>query len=130
MSAKIHRDQTEPQAPLEGFRNRSRRRGRAAPRAGALETDRLDVVPACAVAFSMEPANPRDSRCLAPWIERGTRWRAPRLPLQRETATRAGRFGRPDEIAETAATALFLASDTASFFHGQVLGPNSGAHMG
>jgi 3-oxoacyl-[acyl-carrier protein] reductase len=44
-----------------------------------------------------------------------------------EMAIPAGRFGRPEEIA---ATAVFLASDAASFFHGQVLGPNGGAHMG
>ncbi len=47
--------------------------------------------------------------------------------LEMERAIPAGRFGRPEEIA---ATAVFLASDAASFFHGQVLGPNGGAHMG
>jgi 3-oxoacyl-[acyl-carrier protein] reductase len=46
--------------------------------------------------------------------------------LERERAIPARRVGRPDEIA---AAALFLASDQASFFYGQVLGPNGGAHM-
>ncbi|MFN8989608.1 MAG: SDR family NAD(P)-dependent oxidoreductase, partial [Betaproteobacteria bacterium] len=46
--------------------------------------------------------------------------------LAREQAIPAGRVGRPGEIA---ATAVFLASEAASFFHGQVLGPNGGAHM-
>ncbi len=46
--------------------------------------------------------------------------------LAREQAIPAGRVGRPEEIA---ATAVFLASEAASFFHGQVLGPNGGAHM-
>ncbi|MFN8908161.1 MAG: SDR family NAD(P)-dependent oxidoreductase, partial [Betaproteobacteria bacterium] len=40
--------------------------------------------------------------------------------LAREQAIPAGRVGRPGEIA---ATAVFLASEAASFFHGQVLGP-------
>jgi 3-oxoacyl-[acyl-carrier protein] reductase len=47
--------------------------------------------------------------------------------LARESAIPAGRVGRPEEIA---ATALFLASPAASFFYGQILGPNGGAHMG
>jgi 3-oxoacyl-[acyl-carrier protein] reductase len=46
--------------------------------------------------------------------------------LEREKAIPAGRVGRPEEIA---ATAVFLASDDASFFYGQVLGPNGGACM-
>jgi 3-oxoacyl-[acyl-carrier protein] reductase len=46
--------------------------------------------------------------------------------LEREKAIPAQRIGRPEEIA---ATALFLASDEASFFYGQVLGPNGGACM-
>lgn len=48
-------------------------------------------------------------------------WRAKEMdiPLQR--------FGEPEEIA---ATALFLASDMARFYCGQVLGPNGGALMG
>jgi 3-oxoacyl-[acyl-carrier protein] reductase len=47
-------------------------------------------------------------------------WRAKEMdiPLQR--------FGEPEEIA---ATALFLASDMARFYCGQVLGPNGGALM-
>jgi 3-oxoacyl-[acyl-carrier protein] reductase len=40
--------------------------------------------------------------------------------------TPAGRLGTP---AEVAATALFLASDDASFFVGQVLAPNGGIYM-
>ena len=48
------------------------------------------------------------------------------LVLERERAIPAQRVGRPEEIA---ATALFLASDEASFFYGQVLGPNGGAFM-
>jgi len=46
--------------------------------------------------------------------------------LEAERAIPAGRVGRPEEIA---AVAVFLASDQASFFYGQVLGPNGGAHM-
>ena len=48
------------------------------------------------------------------------------LVLERERAIPAQRVGRPEEIA---ATALFLASDEASFFYGQVLGANGGAFM-
>ncbi len=47
--------------------------------------------------------------------------------LTQERAIPAARVGRPIEIATAA---LFLASDLASFFYGQVLGPNGGAHMG
>jgi 3-oxoacyl-[acyl-carrier protein] reductase len=46
--------------------------------------------------------------------------------LERERAIPAGRIGRPEEVA---AAALFLASDQASFFYGQVLAPNGGAYM-
>jgi 3-oxoacyl-[acyl-carrier protein] reductase len=46
--------------------------------------------------------------------------------LEQEKAIPAGRIGEPEEIA---ATALFLASDLASFYYGQVLGPNGGAVM-
>jgi 3-oxoacyl-[acyl-carrier protein] reductase len=46
--------------------------------------------------------------------------------LAEESAIPARRVGRPEEIA---ATALFLASDLASFYHGQMLGPNGGAYM-
>jgi 3-oxoacyl-[acyl-carrier protein] reductase len=47
--------------------------------------------------------------------------------LQRERAIPAGRVGEPREIA---GTALFLASDLASFYYGQVLSPNGGAWIG
>ena len=47
--------------------------------------------------------------------------------LERERAVPAGRVGEPSEIA---GTALFLASDLASFYYGQVLSPNGGAWMG
>ena len=40
--------------------------------------------------------------------------------------TPAGRLGTPAEIA---ATAVFLASDDASFFVGQALAPNGGIFM-
>jgi 3-oxoacyl-[acyl-carrier protein] reductase len=46
--------------------------------------------------------------------------------LAQEAAIPACRIGEPHEIA---ATALFLASDLASFYYGQVLGPNGGAAM-
>jgi 3-oxoacyl-[acyl-carrier protein] reductase len=46
--------------------------------------------------------------------------------LEAETAIPAGRLGRPEEIA---ATAVFLASNHASFYHGEVLSPNGGALM-
>ena len=45
---------------------------------------------------------------------------------EQEAAIPAGRIGEPHEIASTA---LFLASDLASFYYGQVLGPNGGALM-
>ena len=47
--------------------------------------------------------------------------------LQREKAIPAARVGEPHEIASTA---LFLASDLASFYYGQVLSPNGGAWIG
>jgi 3-oxoacyl-[acyl-carrier protein] reductase len=47
--------------------------------------------------------------------------------LERESAIPASRVGEPEEIA---GTALFLASDFASFYYGQVLSPNGGAWMG
>ncbi|RFO97500.1 short-chain dehydrogenase [Rhodoferax lacus] len=48
-------------------------------------------------------------------------WRAKEMDIPMQ------RFGEPEEIA---ATALFLASDMARFYCGQVLGPNGGALMG
>ena len=47
--------------------------------------------------------------------------------LKRERAIPARRVGEPEEIA---GTALFLASDLASFYYGQVLSPNGGAWIG
>jgi 3-oxoacyl-[acyl-carrier protein] reductase len=47
--------------------------------------------------------------------------------LERERAIPARRVGEPEEIA---GTALFLASNLASFYYGQVLSPNGGAWMG
>ncbi|MGH8705186.1 MAG: SDR family NAD(P)-dependent oxidoreductase [Burkholderiales bacterium] len=47
--------------------------------------------------------------------------------LERERAIPARRVGEPHEIA---GTAVFLASDLASFYYGQVLSPNGGAWMG
>ncbi len=47
--------------------------------------------------------------------------------LEKERAIPARRVGEPSEIA---GTALFLASDLASFYYGQVLSPNGGAWMG
>ena len=47
--------------------------------------------------------------------------------LERERAIPARRVGEPSEIA---GTAVFLASDLASFYYGQVLSPNGGAWMG
>jgi 3-oxoacyl-[acyl-carrier protein] reductase len=44
----------------------------------------------------------------------------------KETAIPAGRLGQPEEIA---ATAVFLASGHASFYHGDMLSPNGGALM-
>ncbi|MCU0869032.1 MAG: SDR family oxidoreductase [Burkholderiales bacterium] len=46
--------------------------------------------------------------------------------LAKERDIPAQRFGRPDEVA---ATVVFLASDLASFYFGQMLGPNGGAWM-
>jgi 3-oxoacyl-[acyl-carrier protein] reductase len=46
--------------------------------------------------------------------------------LEQERDIPARRVGTPDEIA---GTALFLASDLASFYYGQVLSPNGGALM-
>ncbi len=47
--------------------------------------------------------------------------------LKRERDIPARRVGEPEEIA---GTALFLASDLASFYYGQVLSPNGGAWIG
>ena len=47
--------------------------------------------------------------------------------LERERAIPAQRVGEPHEIA---GTALFLASDSATFYYGQVLSPNGGAWIG
>ncbi len=47
--------------------------------------------------------------------------------LERERAIPAKRVGEPVEIS---GTAVFLASDLASFYYGQVLSPNGGAWMG
>jgi len=47
--------------------------------------------------------------------------------LEREKAIPARRVGEPHEIA---GTALFLASDSATFYYGQVLSPNGGAWIG
>jgi len=47
--------------------------------------------------------------------------------LASETAIPAARVGQPEEVA---AAAVFLASDAASFFYGQILGPNGGAYLG
>lgn len=46
--------------------------------------------------------------------------------VEKETAIPMGRVGQPAEIAHTA---VFLASDYASFYCGQTLGPNGGALM-
>lgn len=46
--------------------------------------------------------------------------------LQEEMAIPAGRLGKPEEIA---ATALFLASEHAGYYYGDVLSPNGGALM-
>jgi NAD(P)-dependent dehydrogenase (short-subunit alcohol dehydrogenase family) len=51
--------------------------------------------------------------------ERRSRWAMALTPL--------GRYGTPDEVA---ATALFLASDEASFFTGEILHPSGGVFLG
>lgn len=47
--------------------------------------------------------------------------------LESERAIPAARIGEPEEIA---GTAVFLASDAASFYYGQVLSPNGGSWIG
>lgn len=47
--------------------------------------------------------------------------------LAKELAIPAGRFGHPEEVA---AAVVFLLSPAASFFTGQILGPNGGSWMG
>ena len=51
--------------------------------------------------------------------ERRSRWAMAMTPM--------GRYGTPDEVA---ATALFLASDEASFFTGEILHPSGGVFLG
>jgi 3-oxoacyl-[acyl-carrier protein] reductase len=46
--------------------------------------------------------------------------------IRKEADIPMGRVGRPEEIASTA---VFLASDHASFYCGQVLSPNGGSLM-
>jgi 3-oxoacyl-[acyl-carrier protein] reductase len=45
---------------------------------------------------------------------------------RREADLPAGRFGRPEDVADTV---LFLLSDASSMYHGQTLCPNGGGHM-
>ena len=55
---------------------------------------------------------------------------APASPLMKAVTlgrTPLGRFGEPEEIAQTA---LFLASDDSAFFTGQWLSPNGGLFIG
>ena len=47
--------------------------------------------------------------------------------LAKELAIPAERFGKPEEVA---AAVGFLLSSSASFFTGQILGPNGGSWMG